>query len=59
MAAPLEKPQVSVADEKVGYLHQVEQVTKEEQQESVLSVVRQHPYVALWCLYYSFAAIGW
>ena len=59
MTSTSEKQQVTLADEKVDYLAQVEHATKEEQRESVLKVVKQHPWVAVWCLFYSLSAIGW
>ena len=59
--ASQEKQQTTTttASEKVEYLNQVEHATREEHGESVLQVIRQHPWVAVWCLFYSLSAIGW
>jgi hypothetical protein len=59
MTSVPEKEPVSVADEKVDFLAQVEHATQEEQREPVLKVIKQHPWVAVWCLFYSLSAIGW
>lgn len=50
---------MTVTDEKVEYLNQVEHATKEERGEPVFKVIKQHPWVAIWCLFYSLSAIGW
>jgi hypothetical protein len=49
----------TVADEKVDYLNQVEHATAEEHHETVLKVIKTHPWVAIWCLFYALSAIGW